>query len=190
MSRLITLLSFLILMSISLESFSQDSQDDFTPILAKTIKKAILKEEPDSISKTKLTIPINSQIYVFSENDIDGYLKVIDIKTNKLGYVRKSVLKKIKDLPLSKSNSFQESGQSSSEEPEVVIKNTTSLSITLIVGDSYVSLSPHSSKTDTIQTGELNYTASAPGVLPLSGRHTFKGNSRYTWTFSIRTSYK
>ena len=172
------------------KSFSQDTQDDFAPFLAKTIKKASLREEADSSSKVKLSLPLNSQLYVFSENDIDGYLKVIDIRTNKLGYVKKSLIKKIKDLPLSQNNSFEESGQSSSSEPEVEIKNTTSLTISLIVGSKYFSLPPHATSTETIESGDLNYTASAPSVLPLSGKHYFKAGGKYTWTFTIRTTYR
>ncbi len=190
MKRIIYFLPIYFLLLICLNTSAQDLQDDFSPYLAKTFRKALLKFDADSLSKTKLILPIGSQLYVFSKNDIDGYLKVIDIRTNKLGFVRKSTLKKIKDLPLSQSNSFQENGQSSSTEPEVEITNESSKTITLIVGSKYFSLSPHTASPETIESGNLNYTASAPSVIPLSGTHYFKSGDKYTWTFSIETSYK
>ena len=190
MTKILSLLLISILTLVSTKTFSQETQDDFAPFLAKTVKKATLKEEADSSSKTKLNLPLGSQLYAFSETDVDGYIKVIDIRTNKLGYVRKSAIKKVKDLPLSQSNSFQESGQSSSADPEVVIKNTTSLTISLIVGGRYFSLPPHTTTTETIDSGDQPYTASAPSVLPLSGRHYFKPGDKYSWTFTIRTTYR
>ncbi len=190
MTKILSLVIFSVLTLVSVKSFSQETQDDFAPFLARTIKKASLKSDADSSSKTKLILPLGSQLYAFSESDVDGYIKVIDIRTNKLGYVRKTTIKKVKDLPLSQSNAFGESGQSSSADPEVVIKNTTSKTITLIVGAKYFSLSPHTTSTETIESGDLTYTASAPLVIPLSGRHTFTAGDKYIWTFTIETSYK
>lgn len=190
MTRILSLLLIFILTITSTKSFSQETQEDFAPFLAKTIKKSLLKVDADSSSKTKLNLPVGSQLYAFSETEVDGYIRVIDIKTNKLGFVRKTTIKKIKDLPLSKSNSFEESGQSSSSDPEVEIKNTTSLTISLIVGSKYFSLAPHATSIRTIDSGDQTYTASAPSVIPLSGIHYFKAGDKYTWTFAIRTTYR
>jgi len=178
---LITILTFIL--------YNSNAQDDSSPFLAKTIKKTSLKSGPDSSSKVKLILPVGTQLYVFSNNDQDGFIKVIDIKTNKLGYVRITSIKKIKDIPLSQSNSFEENGQSSGSEPEVVIKNRTSKTISLIVGSRYFSLPPHTTSTESIESGDLLYTASAPLVIPLSGRHYFKEGDKYSWTFIITTSY-
>lgn len=158
-----------------------------SPYLAKVIKQASLKVEPDISSKTLQILKVNSQIYVFANEDEDGFVKVIDITTNKLGWVQKNLLKKVKDLPLSQKSSFQDDGESSSYEPEVVIKNTTRLTIRLIVGDKSFTLKAHSTTTEFINVGEQIYTASAPGVIPLSGKHLFNSNSKYNWTFTLVT---
>jgi uncharacterized protein YxeA len=168
--------------------FSQETQDDFAPFLASTTKNIRLREEPDSLSNVKLTIPKNSQIYVFTSNDVEGYIKVIDIKTNKLGWIRKNSFKKIKDLPLSTSNYFQENDEITSSSPEIEITNKSSKSISLIAGSKYISLEPHSTITETVESGDLYYTASAPGVTPVSGKHNFKIGRRYSWTFAIITT--
>ncbi len=64
------------------------------------------------------------------------------------------------------------------------------MTIRLSVGSEDFMLSPHSTKTKKIGSGELFYTASAPGVLPLSGKHEFEPNNKYTWTFSIITKHR
>ena len=163
-------------------------ETDPKPYLAKVLKQTSLKAEPEITSKTLLTLKVNAQIYVFANEELDGFVKVIDITTNKLGWVQKSALKKIKDLPLSQKSSFQDDGESSSYEPEVVIKNTTGLTIRLIVGEKSFVLKPHSTTTEFINVGEQLYTASAPGVIPLSGKHIFNSNSKYNWTFTLVTS--
>lgn len=180
-------LFLLLLISTSFANNIKAQETDQNPYLAKVIKLASLKAESDINSKTLLILKVNSQIYVFANKDITGFVKVIDIKTNKLGWIQKGLLKKIKDLPLSQKNSFEDGGESSSYEPEVVIKNTTGLTIRLIVGDKSFILSANATTTEFINVGEQIYTASAPGVIPLSGRHLFNSNSKYNWTFTLVT---
>ena len=111
----------------------------------------------------------------------------IDIKTNKLGWVKSFAIKKIKDIPLSSSSGFQESGTSSSYDTEVEITNKSSSTISLIVGNNYFSLEPHSTTTEITENGVLYYTASAPGVIPSSGKYKFEQGHKYNWTFTIVT---
>jgi hypothetical protein len=160
---------------------------DVNPFLGQTIKKGVLKAEPDASSKTLLQLPIGSQVYSLTEEDTDGYLKVIFIKTNKIGWLLKSGIKKIRNIPLSKGNSFIESGSTGSSNTEVEITNKTSKTIALTVGSSTFHLVPHSTKAETIEAGFQYYTASAPMVTPLSGSHNFNAGSRYTWQFFIVT---
>jgi len=176
---------FLSLLFISISSFSQEN--GIAPFLAKTISGANLRVEPDENSEKKETLKVNSDLYVFSADETNGYVKCIDIRTNKLGWVKSFAIKKIKDIPLSTSSGFHESGTSSSNDTEVEITNKSSSTISLIVGNNYFSLEPHSTTTETTENGVLYYTASAPGVIPSSGKYTFKQGHKYNWTFTIVT---
>ena len=175
----------LCLFFISVNNFSQESE--IAPFLAKTISAANLRTDADENSEKKETLKINSDLYVFSDYETNGYVKCIDIKTNKLGWVKSFAIKKIKDIPLSTSSGFQESGTSSSYDTEVEISNKSSSTISLIVGNNYFSLEPHSTTTETTENGILYYTASAPGVTPKSGKYEFKKGHKYNWTFTIVT---
>lgn len=170
-----------------LSFFSYGQEDELAPFLARTTSIANLRSEPDENSEKKETLKVGTELYVFSDYETNGYVKSINIKTNKLGWVKSFAIEKIKDLPLSTSSGFQESGASSNYNPEVEIANKSSSTISLIVGKNYFSLNPHSTTTETTENGILYYTASAPGVQPISGKYEFKQGQKYTWTFSIVT---
>lgn len=176
---------FLSLLFISNISYSQEIE--IAPFLAKTISAANLRVEPDESSEKKETLKANSDLYVFSAEETNGYIKCIVIKTNKLGWVKSFAIKKIKDIPLSSSSGFQENGTSSSYDAEVEITNKSSSTISLIVGNNYFSLEPHSTTTEVTENGVLYYTASAPGVIPSSGKYKFERGHKYNWTFTIVT---
>ncbi len=183
MKKSILLFGFFLFLSLNINA----QENELAPFLAKTISGANLRVEPDENSEKKETLKVNSDLYVFSAEETNGYIKCIDIKTNKLGWVKSFVIKKIKDIPLSSSSGFQESGTSSSYDTEVEITNKSSSTISLIVGNNYFSLEPHSTTTEITENGVLYYTASAPGVIPSSGKYKFEQGHKYNWTFTIVT---
>ena len=176
---------FCFLLFVNSNIFSQENE--LVPFIAKTISIANLRAQPDGKSEKKETLKIGSNVYIFSENETDGYLKAIDIKSNKLGWIKSSAVKKIKDLPLSNSSGFQETGISAGSDTEISISNKSSSTITLIVGENQFSLEPFSTTNETTSNGTLLYTASAPGVIPSSGKYEFKKGYKYNWTFTIVT---
>ena len=183
MKKSILLFGFFLFLSFNINA----QENELAPFLAKTISGANLRVEPDENSEKKETLKVNSDLYVFSAEETNGYIKCIDIKTNKLGWVKSFAIKKIKDIPLSSSSGFQESGTSSSYDTEVEITNKSSSTISLIVGNNYFSLEPHSTTTEITENGVLYYTASAPGVIPSSGKYKFEQGHKYNWTFTIVT---
>lgn len=183
MKKSILLFGFFLFLSFNINA----QENELAPFLAKTISGANLRAEPDENSEKKETLKIGADLYVFSDYEINGYVKSIDIKTNKLGWVKSFAIKKIKDIPLSASSGFQESGTSTGYDTEVEITNKSSSTISLIVGNNYFSLEPHSTTTETTENGTLYYTASAPGVIPSSGKYLFEQGHKYVWTFSIVT---
>jgi hypothetical protein len=179
MKKSILLFGFFLFLSLNINA----QENELAPFLAKTISGANLRVEPDENSEKKETLKVNSDLYVFSAEETNGYIKCIDIKTNKLGWVKSFAIKKIKDIPLSSSSGFQESGTSSSYDTEVEITNKSSSTISLIVGNNYFSLEPHSTTTEITENGVLYYTASAPGVIPSSGKYKFEQGHKYNWDF-------
>lgn len=183
MKKTVLLFSFFLFLSFNINA----QENELAPFLAKITSGANLRAEPDENSEKKVTLKIGAVLYVFSDYEINGYVKSIDIKTNKLGWVKSFAIKKIKDIPLSASSGFQENGTSTGYDTEVEITNKSSSTISLIVGNNYFSLEPHSTTTETTENGTLYYTASAPGVIPSSGKYLFEQGHKYVWTFSIVT---
>jgi hypothetical protein len=83
-----------------------------SPFLAIAVKEMTLKSEPNIESRTLLTIKAGTNLYALPENPSEGYIKIIEINTNKIGWVRKTSIKKVRDIPLGKTNSFKPSGTS------------------------------------------------------------------------------
>lgn len=126
-----------------------------------------------------------SQIFIVSLDAEDDFYNIIDIRTNKEGYVHKSFVKIGKQVKESEEGIFTPSGKTASYNPEVEIYNNTSLILTLKLNDDNYSFSPKEKKSITISPGTIRFRASAPGVIPYIGSEYLQSNQGYTWQFYI-----
>ncbi len=131
-----------------------------------------------------------TQIFIVSLDTENDFYDVIDIQTNKEGYVHKSFVKVGKQVKENDEGIFSSSGETSSYNPEVEVFNNTSLMLTLKLNDEVYSFASHEKRTITLSPGAISYRASAPGVIPNIGTEHLKSNEGYTWQFYIVTSYK
>ena len=69
--------------------------------------------------------------------------------------------------------------------PTVHIKNDAGLTVTLIFGGVKYILLAGETKSITIEPGNYEYHASAPGVYPTSGVENYEAGYRYSWRFYI-----
>jgi hypothetical protein len=176
---------------ISSES-SQNSVDEqdvgFDPFIGQISSNVIFRTDPSQSSTKIKTLNSGSQVYVYSRNAINGYYKVIDIMTSSVGWVHSDYVNHIQDVDVNQGGAFQSTGYTSSFNSEVKIRNKSSYSIKLVVGDETFTVSPNSSKTVNIKPGRSYYIASAPGVIPASGYQSFESNNGYEWEFWVSTT--
>lgn len=88
---------------------------------------------------------------------------------------------------------FQQEYAPELTEPEVLIQNSTVETITVTIhGPIYRQfvLPPWGSDSAIIPPGSYSYEGTCPGVLPASGVANFESYYRYTWEFSIVTTYE
>lgn len=128
-----------------------------------------------------------SQIFIISIEAENDFYNIIDIRTNKEGYVHKSFVKRGKQVKESDKGIFTPSGETTSYNPEVEIYNNTSLNLTLKLNDDNYSFSPKEKRTITITPGNIRFRASAPGVIPYIGSELLQSNQGYSWQFYIIT---
>lgn len=128
-----------------------------------------------------------AQIFIVSLETENDYYNIIDIRTDKEGYVHKSFVKLGKQVKENNQGIFSSSGETTSYNPEVEIFNNTNLTLTLKLNSETYSFSSKEKRTLTITPGSISYRASAPGIIPNIGTENLKSNQGYTWQFYIVT---
>ncbi len=134
------------------------------------------------------SLPRGTALFVISLEKDNGYYQVLDIETNKEGYVHSNYVKLDKMLPKNEQGIFNPVGKTSSVKPIIKIHNNTSLLLTLKLNNEFYTFSPQERKTLTLSSGSYTYRASVPGVLPDYGTENMLSNYEYEWGFYVSTS--
>jgi len=152
-------------------------------------KQVNFRSEPSKTGEVISSLKAGTQIFIISSESENDFYNVIDINTNKEGYVHKSFVKFGELVQKSQGGLFTPNGASSSYDPELAIYNNTSKTLTLKLNSTIYSFNPYERKTITLSTGLYDYRASAPGVLPNIGTESVQSNTKYSWEFYIQTKY-
>lgn len=134
------------------------------------------------------SLPRGTALFVISKDKINGFYQVLNIETNKEGFVHSSFVQLDKMLPKNEDGIFTPVGKTSSTKPIIKIHNNTSLTLTLKLNNDLYTFSPQERKTLTLSSGSYTYRASAPGVLPDYGTENMQSNYEYEWSFYVSTS--
>ncbi|KAB1069301.1 SH3 domain-containing protein [Tamlana haliotis] len=174
-----TLLITLFLLT-SMVSFSQS-------YLGWITKQVNFREGPSTEYSVVKSLKPGTQIFIVSTNAENNYLNIIDIETNKEGYVHKSYIKLGDIVEKNESGIFTPSGKSTTYKPEIEIYNNTDITLTLKLNSKLFTFNPHEKQTISLSPGTYSYRASAPGVIPNIGTENMESNMNYSWQFYIVT---
>lgn len=177
MKKILLIISLLIL---SLPGFSQS-------YLGWVKKQAKFREGPGVDYNSIGSLKQGKQIFIISSESENDFYNIIDIATDKEGYIHKSFVKFGQKVKLNENDVFQSIGRSSTFKPEVEIFNNTSLTLSLKLNVDKYSFSPFEKKTISLSSENYNFRASAPGVIPLLGAKYFESNMKYSWEFYVLT---
>jgi hypothetical protein len=172
----IILLYFIFFLSVS-TSFCQS-------YLGLTTKNSKIRDFPNKNSKTSATLKINTQVFLYSLDTINGYYKIIHIESNKEGWLHHTTVKLVKELPKNESSPFT-AERSYGTECLVDVFNNTSISMTLKIDTNYYYFEPKEKKSLSLYPNRYSYVASAPFVIPYFGEENFNAGYKYSWTFYI-----
>lgn len=134
------------------------------------------------------SLKIGTQIFIVSLETENDFYNIIDIATDKEGYIHKSFVKVGQIIEKNEQGIFTPSGQTEKYNPEIEIYNNTKLTLTLKLNSETYSFVPQEKKTITLSPGSCNYRASAPNVIPNIGTEYMQSNQGYTWQFYIVTN--
>lgn len=175
------LLSLLLLIIISNAIYSQSYLGTITKLVN-------FREGSSSNDNIISSLKPNAQIFIISLETENDYYNIIDIATDKEGYVHKSYVKVGKVVNRSNESVFSPTGQSSNYESEVKIFNNTRKTLTLKMNTELYYFSSYETKNISLNPGEYDFRASAPGVIPYIGTENLNSNQGYSWQFYITTS--
>ena len=173
-----------ILILIILSSRNQLLSQSYLGWITKSVN---FRMEPDKNSEIISNLKAGRQIFIISSQSENDFYNIIDINTNKEGYIHKSFVKFGELVPKSQGGLFSSDGTSSSYDPELSIFNNTTKTLTLKLNSTVYTFYPSERKTITLSTGLYEYRASAPSVLPNIGTESVQSNTKYSWEFYIRT---
>lgn len=134
------------------------------------------------------TLQRGTALFIISKEKINGFYQVLNIETNKEGFVHSNFVQLDRELPKNEDGIFTPVGKTSSSKPVIKIHNNTSLTLTLKLNSDLYTFSPQERKTLTLLSGSYTYRASAPGVLPDYGTENMQSNYEYEWSFYVSTS--
>ena len=167
------------------EIYNQDV--GFNPFIGQVKSNVNFRTGPSQSNSIIKNLSAGTQIYVYSNETINGYYKAIDIMTSDIGWVHMDYVNYIQSAEINESGAFQSTGYISSYDSEVNIRNKSSYKIKLVVENETFSLNPNSTRTVKIKPGNKYYIATAPGVIPASGHQKFESNNGYEWEFWVET---
>ncbi|MCB9019856.1 MAG: SH3 domain-containing protein [Chitinophagales bacterium] len=177
MKKLLYLALFLLTASIGLSQ----------SYLGKVTTQVNFRQGPGTEFEIISTLNKGTIVFIVSLETENDFFNIIDIASNKEGYIHKSFVE-IGDLVKeNESGMFTPNGKTSSYNPVLEIFNNTSLTLTLKLNNETYSFSPAQKRSLTLSPGIYKYRASAPGVIPDIGTESLKNNMEYTWEFYIIT---
>lgn len=155
--------------------------------LGSVAKQVNLREGPGTDYNIIQSLKPGRQLFIISLNDDYGFYKVIDIETNKTGFVSKSYIKIEKELIQSNGDFINATGESSTSNTEIEVFNNTNLRLSLKLNEDTYIFNSKEKKTISIIPTAYNFIASAPGVTPSYGVKNLESSKKYTWEFYIVT---
>lgn len=150
-------------------------------------KQVNFRQGPGSDYEVISSLKSGTQIFIVSLETENDFYNIIDIETDKEGYIHKAYIEVGERIKENESGLFVPSGKTATYNPTIEIFNNTSRTLTLKLNSTNYIFSPMEKKNLTLTPGAQNYRASAPGVIPNIGTEYLNSNMSYTWQFYIVT---
>ncbi len=152
-----------------------------------TTKPVNFREGPSVENNVISSLKAGSQIFIVSKDAENDFIHIIDIRTDREGYIHKYFVRFGQIVKINDKGIFTENGEASSVDPEIEIFNNTSLILTLKLNEYKYTFSPNEKRKIILTSGSYEYRASAPGVIPNIGTENIANSKTYAWKFYIIT---
>lgn len=135
--------------------------------------------------KVSHTIDKSNLLVILPREAKNKFVEVFDIETSSFGYVAENLIVITDTLNYQKQQVFEKTGENIQGEVEMELVNQTSQTLYLWVNRNSYFLAPFEKKYLVMDTEEVVYFSSAPGVFPVFGKEMLQKGNSYRWKFSL-----
>jgi len=162
------------------------SFDVFAQLKLGTAESQInFREGPGLNYKVAFTIDNSNLLVILPRETKNNFLEVFDIESSSYGFVSENLISVIDTLNFQKQHYFERSGTNETGEIEIELINHTSKTLYVWINSYTYNLFPFEKKILLMDTEDIIFFSSAPGLFPVFGKEILKKGSSYRWDFSI-----
>lgn len=143
------------------------------------------RQGPGLNYEVAFTINSSNLLVILPRESKNNFIEVFDIESNSYGFVSENLISVIDTLNFREQYFFERSGASESGETEIELINHTSKTLYVWINTYSYNLLPFEKKILIMNTEDIIFFSSAPGLFPVFGKEILKKGSCYRWDFSI-----
>jgi hypothetical protein len=143
------------------------------------------REGPGSNYKIAYRID-NSNLLVILPHEVQNkFIEVFDIESNSYGFVAENLISITDTLNFQEQHFFERSGENETGDIEIEMINKTSKTLFIWINNITYNLFPFEKKVLIMNTEDILFFSSAPGLFPVFGKEVLKKGNSYRWNFSL-----
>lgn len=143
------------------------------------------REGPGTNFKVVYKIDRSNLLVILPREPKNNFIEVFDIESSSYGFVAENLITVTDSLNFQKQNFFERSGPNESGEVEIELINQTSNILFIWINRNTYNLVPFEKKVLIMNTEDIVFFSSAPGLFPVFGKEILRKGSSYRWNFSL-----
>jgi len=144
------------------------------------------REGPGLNYKVVSTINSSNRLVILPRESRNNFIEVFDIETSSYGFVAENLIVITDTLYFQKQQFFESLGENESGETEIELLNKTSQALYVWINRNSYNLSPFEKKVLVMDTEEIIYFSSAPGMFPVFGKEILKKGNSFSFSVAAR----
>jgi uncharacterized protein YgiM (DUF1202 family) len=143
------------------------------------------REGPGVNYKVAYKIDNSNLLVILPREPQNSFVEVFDIETNSYGFVAENLITITDTLDFQVQHFFEYSGENETGEIEIELVNQTSKTLYVWINKNTYNIYPFEKKVLVMNTEDILFFSSAPGLYPVFGREILKKGNSYRWNFTL-----
>jgi uncharacterized protein YgiM (DUF1202 family) len=143
------------------------------------------REGPGVNYKVTYRIDNSNLLVILPREAQNNFIEVFDIESNSYGFVAENLISITDTLNFQEQHFFEKSDENETSEVEIEMINKTSKTLYIWINSNTYNLFPFEKKVLIMNTEDIMFFSSAPGLFPVFGKEVLKKGNAYRWNFSL-----